>query len=143
MQMSEIISNQHDATHYSLCSKWCLTSGGKMCKIFFIWERIQWCREVIWTPNKDEMMFWKYSVPSLLRSRPQVPQGCPMGPKFWVKNFSHMMSYRCCFMSFVGLLAKIWSSMPKTYILLCILLCKYQNWLNWQVLGMKLLILAN
>ena len=48
------------------------------------------------------------------RSRPQVPQGCPMGPKFWAQKFSHIILRWCYFMHFVDLFCKKWRKMGKT-----------------------------
>ena len=115
------------------------TSGGKVFKIFSRGKRIQWYGEVIWTLNKEKMRFWKYFIAYLLRYRPQAPQSCPMGPKFLVQNFSLMMPYSCCSMTFSDLLAKNWSFMPKTGHF-----CPF--WplsKNLHVFGIKLQLFAN
>ena len=60
----------------------------------------------IWTLYYQNWTLVKSQYYVLLKQGPQRPQGCPMGPKFLVQNFSFIIKIRCYFMHFCHLFCK-------------------------------------
>ena len=67
-------------------------------------------RRVIEACQDDQKtMVRKSERHGLAQEGPQVPQGCPLGPKFWVKIFSHTNPGGCVQRNIFGLLVRNWS----------------------------------
>ena len=62
----------------------------------------------LYRPHITRIWDWEntYFIGILLRSWPHGPQGCPMGPKFFVQNFSFIIKIRCYLMHFCHLFCK-------------------------------------
>ena len=69
-------------------------------QIFGLCLACHYVRVVMWTLYDQKMKWDKSLVHIRLRSWPQRPQECPMGPKFLSQNFSHIIKIWCYFMHF-------------------------------------------
>ena len=85
------------------------TPCGKLVKFFGGLKSNHYIWALVYTQMKRKKQFWKHSTLSLLRYWPWWPQRSPMGPKFLVQIFSHTTLRWSVIVTFLDLLAKIWS----------------------------------
>ena len=67
----------------------------------------------------QKTLFVKSDMHVLSQEAHQVPQGCPMGPKFLVQKFSHTILEWCVFMKFFDLFTKNQSLLSDTGAKFC------------------------
>ena len=97
-----------------------ITPIGKLFKIFGVKEKNQHIWAFAWTNSNGKTQFWKHFIQPLLRSWVQVPQMSPMGPKFLVQNFSHIICIRWVLIGIFDLFTKNQSlfSDPDLFVLI-------------------------
>ena len=95
-------------------TKFTFTPSSSRFQIFGLTQACHQYRGLIRTPDDQNLKSACSYNYILLRSWPQIPQVCPLGPKFFRQIFSHIIKFICYLMHFEDLFGKKWLKVGKT-----------------------------